>query len=115
MDKAAIEQRLQNPNSEESLLIEFIINSPSEDYFQKEEQLFANLGRAGWNRKHIYDVCMYVQHHKELTELQHDSIGEFLTGLTGFCSADGHFSKLPDEPEEKEAFISYIRSDWWKD
>ncbi len=115
MDKATIDQKLQNPDSGESLLIEFITNPPSENYFEQEEQLFASLGREGWNRKRIYDVCMYIQHNRDLTEIQHDNIGEFLNGLNGYCSPDNHFSKLPSEPENSEALISYVRSDWWKD
>ncbi|MVM37271.1 hypothetical protein GO730_05850 [Spirosoma sp. HMF3257] len=111
METSSIKQNLFNPDSLESLLKKTLL---SKSLTREElEQTITNLGYQGWNRKRIYDVCRYINFDEELLEQEHDILGDFCNELMGNCST-ANMIKLPGEPEDREEFLDYVYSDWWK-
>lgn len=111
METIPIEQLLLEPNSPESLLKTTLLANPTR---QKLEEVIRYLASQGWTRRRLYDVCRYINLNQDLLEEEHDAIGNFLSELIGFTNTT-NIVRLPGEPENREEFLEYVYSDWWKD
>lgn len=111
-ETSTIRQKLSQFDSSESYLKRVLIDP---EVTREKRKVAVNLlvGK-GWNRKMLYDLCMYINHNENLPEEQHDLIGDFMDDLSEFRSlANLVIIEIAGEtPTEKADFmISIYRFD----
>lgn len=106
-----IKQLLSQKDSGESLFMKRMLHASSWDEIQA---VITYLGGKGWNRKKFFDICMYINFNEELQEEEYDIFAGIMDGLTGFCHGS-YFYRLPNDPENDDEFVEYVRSNVWQD
>ncbi|ASY75414.1 hypothetical protein [Pectobacterium polaris] len=81
---------------------------------------FEQLINSKWNRERIYKfIFVYVRSnlsekdYDEISEYAFDYLGDIESSVIGHCSYDS-ILKFPDEPENKDELIAYVRGDKWR-
>lgn len=84
------------------------------------DSFFERLICSKWNRERIYNFTfLYIKNnlsdldYKEISEAAFDYLGDIELSIIGHCSYDS-FMKFPDEPQNKDELIAYVRGEKWK-
>ncbi|EBK9380176.1 hypothetical protein GZ449_000985 [Salmonella enterica] len=84
------------------------------------DSFFERLIYSGWNRERIYNFTfLYIKNnlsdldYNEIYEAAFDYLGDIESSIIGHCSYDS-FLMFPDEPQNKDELIAYVRGEKWK-
>jgi len=90
---------------------------PSE--LQKEREIFDSwfdrVKKNGWTRLDVYNLIWDINknHGGDVSEYALDELGEFETGITGFCASEC-IVRFPGDPETTYALCAHVRGERWK-
>jgi hypothetical protein len=106
----ALKPHIETPNTLESTFHHVLIHEFAD--WNQVTQILEQFVKLGWDRRKLYEVTRYVQFNDELSEDQHDLVGEILGNLTGYCMFD-RIIRLSNEPQGDEEFSGYFsRIEW---
>lgn len=81
---------------------------------------FEGLIQSRWNRERIYNFTfLYIKNnlsdsdYNEISEAAFDYLGDIESSIIGHCSYDS-FLMFPEEPQNKDELIAYVRGEKWK-
>lgn len=84
------------------------------------DELLEQMIQSSWNRKRIYDfIFIYTKNnltdsdYSAIPEVAFDYLNGVETSIIGYCSYDS-FLKFPDEPQDPNELIAYVREEKWK-
>jgi hypothetical protein len=91
----------------------------SEESLQRRRDLFDcwldSVKGEGWARGDVYRLVWEILYEcaSEFSEGTLDQLGEFETGLTGFC-AEESIERFPNEPSDVAQLVEYVRGNRWR-
>ncbi|QHT70715.1 hypothetical protein GXP67_30735 [Rhodocytophaga rosea] len=74
-----------------------------------------NLKLLGWRRVHVYSLVSEILSigHETLGDDAVDLLGEYVTGLIGFCAPQS-IDRFPEDPQDLNELTSYVRGNKWR-
>lgn len=94
--------------------------NPNDNSEELMDEFFENLIQSKWNRKRIYNFAFeYIKDnlsdsdYNDIPEVAFDYLSDIETSIIGYCSYDS-FLKIPDEPQNPNELIAYVRGEKWK-
>ena len=85
------------------------------------DEFFEKLIQFKWNRKKIYNFTfVYIKDnlsdldYNDIPSVAFDYLSDIETSIIGYCSY-GSILKIPDEPQNPDELIAYVRGEKWKD